>query len=196
MNKFSRCLTVFVAVICVAFMGVAALSTATYTDWKTIATKEYPRAEITKQAETIRGLEDDIKRAEDARVAALAAIAVDEKAISDPATGREVLLEQQLAQLQVQAHTLAEQFETEAKKAGAKLDELTLRREDTVRLQNQHDELVSQKLAAQAEVKRLRDLLFQARGVLERVERRRAALESQKGQYEEPAARAGTPGKT
>ncbi|MSR56179.1 MAG: hypothetical protein EXS05_00660 [Planctomycetaceae bacterium] len=183
MTKLSRCLTILVTVLAVAFLGVAAVTTAGRTDWQKIATKDFPKAAIATQQETIAELEKQIKITSDVMAGSAEAIAVDVKALTDPMTGREVVLERELEALIAQAHDLAVKTETEARTADARLDELKLRREDTVRLQNQFDELVSQKVAAQSEVKRLRDLLFQAQGVLERAIRRRKALQAEFGGY-------------
>ncbi|HTI50105.1 MAG TPA: hypothetical protein VL475_04110 [Planctomycetaceae bacterium] len=179
MTKFSRSLTIFVTVLAVAFMGVAAVTTATSTDWKEAATKKFPKARISEQQEQIRKLDEGISATENALKLALAGIAADVKALSDPETGRESELEKQLAGTEQRARELAQQIEAQARKADAKLEELQLRREDTVRLENQFAELQSQKVATQAEVKRLGDLLFQAKGMLDRVRRRRESLEAQ-----------------
>lgn len=179
MNKFSRILTIFVTVLCVAFMSVAAVSVAARTDWKTAATKTYPKSRIAEQQQILQKLDESIADFSAQQKTLLAAIDADVKALRDPATGREVELEKQLAQFELQAQQIAKQIEEEARKADTKLETLALRRDDVSRLQNQFDEFVSQKQAAEAESKRLRDLLFQARGVLERVQRRRQLLESQ-----------------
>jgi hypothetical protein len=179
MNQFSRILTVFVTVLCVLFMGVTAVTTATWTDWRQIAQKQFPPGEISKQKDQIQGLEEEIRTVEAKQIAAEAAIQLDKTAFTDPATGREVALEKRLAEAVQKAGQLFAETEIQAKKVNAKLDELKLRRQDTVRLQNEFDELVSQKLASQAEAKRLRDLLFQARAVLERAEHRRQLLQKQ-----------------
>lgn len=179
MTRFSRSLTIFVTILSIVFMGVAAVTTATSTDWKEIATKKFPKSRINEQQEQIRKLDESIKATDDAQKLAIAAIATDIKALTDPATGREAELEKQLAATEQRAHELAQQIEAQARKAEAKLDELQLRREDTVRLANQFAELQSQKVATQAEVKRLQDLLFQARGMLDRVRRRHESLEAQ-----------------
>lgn len=184
MNKFSRILTIFVTFLCVAFMSVAAVSVAARTDWKLAAQKTYPKATITEQQQKLQKLDESIAAVNAEQKTVLAAIDADVKALRDPMTGREVELEKQLAQLEAQAQQVAKQIEEQARKADAKLETLALRRDDVSRLQNQFDEFVSQKQAAEAESKRLRDLLFQARGVLERVERRRQLLESQSGGYE------------
>lgn len=181
MTTFSRVLTIAVTVFAVLFMGVTVVMTATRTDWKEVATQKFKKTDIAKQQEQIRAFEEQTAAFEAARQRALAAIAADEKAIDDPNTGREVEMEKLLTTLVEQAHTLAGEAEEQARKADVKLEEMRLRRDDAVRLQNQFDELVSQKVAAEAEAKRLRDLLFQAKGVLERLKRRQQSLEEQTG---------------
>lgn len=180
MNKFSRLLTIFVTVLSVAFMSVAAVSTAARTDWKEAATKTWKKARISEQQQELRDLEEKITAVGNEQKLALASIEADVKALTDPATGREAELEQNLAQLEQQARQLAKDIEEQARKADTKLETLSLRRDDVARLQNQFDEIVSQKEAAQQEAKRLRDLLVQAKGVLDRVERRREALTAEK----------------
>lgn len=184
MTKISRCLTILVTVLAVAFLGVAAVTTAGRTDWKTVATKDFPKKTNDDLKAAIDELDKQIKIYGDLNTGSAEAIAVDIKALTDPETGREVVLERELEALIVQAHELAVTVEAEARKTDARLDELKLRREDTVRLQNQFDELVSQKVAARGEVKRLKDLLFQAQGVLERAIRRRTALQAEFDGYE------------
>lgn len=181
MTTFSRVLTIAVTVFAVLFMGVTVVMTATRTDWKEVATQKFKKTDIAKQQEQIRAFEEQTAAFEAARQRALAAIAADEKAIDDPNTGREVEMEKLLTTLVEQAHTLAGEAEEQARKADVKLEEMRLRRDDAVRLQNQFDEIVSQKDAAKAEAKRLRDLLFQAKGVLERLKRRQQSLEEQTG---------------
>lgn len=186
MQKFSRILTIFVTVLCVAFMSVAAVSTAARTDWKTVATKTYPKSRIAEQQQALQKLDEGIADVNTQQKALVAAIEADVKALRDPTTGREVEIEQHLVQLETQAQQIAKQIEDQARKADVKLETLALRRDDVSRLQNQFDEFVSQKQAAEAESKRLRDLLFQARGVLDRVQRRRQLLESQSGAQAAP----------
>jgi chromosome segregation ATPase len=178
MKKFARPLTILVTVLAVVYMAVAAVGTATFTDWKGV--RKAQDEELRSQQAALADLDKRLADVDDkVRQAAEAAIAADEKALTDPATGREAELEKMLAQLEQRAHEVAQQIEVKARESNAKLDELKMRREDTVRLQGQHDELVSQKEAAEAEARRLRDLLHQARGVLERAQRRQRALESQ-----------------
>lgn len=181
MTRFSRPLTIFVTVIAVIFMGVAWVSTITFTDWREVATKQFPKAEIQKQQTELSRLDSESAAVDKAQQLALAAIEADVKAINDPNTGREVQLEAQLVQFEQQVRDIMQQVEGQARKTDAKLDELKLRREDVTRLQAQHDELASQRKSLEAEVKRLQDLLFQAKAMLERVERRRQWLEEEVG---------------
>ena len=183
MNKFSRPLTIFVTVLCISFMGVAAVSTAARTDWKTIATKTYPKTRIGEQQQQITKLDEEITAVNEEQKRVVAAMEADVKALTDPTTGREAELEQLLEQLVTQAQQVAKEIEQQARKEDTKLDTLSLRRDDVARLQNQFDEFVSQKDAALAESKRLRDLLVQAQGLLERAQRRLELLESQSGGY-------------
>jgi chromosome segregation ATPase len=181
MTKFSRLLTIAVTVLAVAFMGVALVTTATWTDWKKVANEQYPKNVIVEQQKSITKLQEEITTVEADQKSAVAGIEADVKALSDPATGREAELEKLHADLENKIRELAQQVEAEARKADVKLDELKLRREDVVRLQAQFDDLASQREASQIEVKRLQDLLFQARAMLERVERRRQWLEAEVG---------------
>ncbi|MBI3865354.1 MAG: hypothetical protein HY290_26055, partial [Planctomycetia bacterium] len=71
--------------------------------------------------------------------------------------------------------------DAESKKLQAKQDEDKRLREDVYRLRSQYEDLVAQKLDAEANVKRQRDLLFQAKGVLERVRLRAKLLDAEEG---------------
>jgi len=180
-TRISKGLTIAVTVMSVLFLGIAALTSAVSTNWKARATKEYPegfpKSEITKQQQTITELNADIKKAEDEQQAAIKAIEADTLALTAPDTGREAQLQAEILQLIDQAHEIAVQVEAEAKKVQARQDEDTRLREEVIRLKSQYEDLIDQKQTALANVQRLRDLLFQARGVLERVQRRKAALE-------------------
>lgn len=183
MTKFSRVLTILVTVLAVCFLGVAAVTTASRTDWKKVVTQDFTSKMLSDQKAQIDELDRDIKIATDLKTGSAEAIAADIKALTDPQTGREVVLERELEALIQQGHDLAEKAEAEARKTDARLDDLKLHREETVRLQNQFEELVSQKGAALVEVKRLRDLLFQAQGVLERAIRRHESLQQELEDY-------------
>lgn len=191
MTKFSKVLTIAVTVLCVAFMAVAAAMTATYTDWKARAA-EYPSSKLADQKKLITDLDAEstaldtaIKHARDTQV-------TDVDAMTDPAVGRLVQWEAELVKLEAQAKQLADQIEEEAKKVLAKLDELKLRREEVVRLRAQYDELIAQRQSAELQVRRIRDLLFQARGQLERVKHRKDLLEADGAKAEYDATPAAT----
>lgn len=182
MIKFSRILTVAVTVLAVAFMSVAAVAVAVRTDWRA-RTKQFSSAEISEQQQKISELDRQIKATEDELQASAAAIASDVTALTNPAGGAEARLEAQIKELVEQSRKLAGEIEVAASNSQSRLDELSLRREDAFRLEMQYDELVAQKQAAQAEVKRLQDLLIQAKGVRERVERRQKSLQEQGSAY-------------
>jgi chromosome segregation ATPase len=179
-TKVSKSLAVAVTAFSVLFLGVAAVTTATRTDWKTKATKEFPKATINEQTQKLQELDSQIVFVEKAITDAREFARADVQAIvdKDPAKGREANWETQLAALENQEHKLAEETEIEASKVNAKQDELTRRRDEIVRLRAQYEDLVAQKLAALADVKRLRDLLVQAQGTLDRVVRRQELLQS------------------
>jgi cell division protein FtsL len=191
MTKTSKALVIAVTVFTVIFMGVAAVMSTARTDWKAKATKEFPSSQIAAQRETIQKLDQGIEDLGRQQKIAEAGIAADEKALFAAETGREAVLEVELKQLIDEAHTLAEQIEVAAKKVEVKQDEDKRLREEVTRLKSQYDDLVAQKDDALTSVKRLRDLLFQAKGVLERVEKRQKALDAEKprdGTYEDRPA--------
>lgn len=171
MTKFSKPLAIFVTVMCVMFMGVTTVTTIARTDWKAELAK-YPSDVRSKQSARIQELDEQIKTTEERTKAAEAAIAADILAM----TARDTRWVAELNQKLAAAHDLANQVEAQSKVVQAKLDEGKLRREEVVRLMNQYEELVAQKEAAQAEVRRLRDLLFQSTGTLERVKHRNELL--------------------
>lgn len=182
MIKYSRVLTVVVTVFAVSFMAVAAVAVAVRTDWRE-RIKKFPSSEISDQQKQLSELDQKITATNEELQAWSAAVEADVKALTDPATGSEAQLEAQLKSLEEQSHKLAEEIEVAARQAQFKLDELKLRREDAFRLQAQYDELVSQKQAAMGEVKRLQDLLVQAKGVLERAQHRQRSLQAPAGSY-------------
>jgi chromosome segregation ATPase len=187
MTKASKALVIAVTVFSVIFMGVSAVISTARTDWKTKATKEFPSSKIAEQREMIGKLDQGIEDLGRQQKIAEVAIAADVKALFAAETGREAALEVELKQLIEEAHTLAEQVEVAAKKVEVKQDEDKRLREEVTRLKSQYDDLVAQKDDALASVKRLKDLLFQAKGVLERVEKRQKALEAdmpRDGSYE------------
>jgi len=179
MTKASKVLAVAVAVFSIIFMGVAAVMSTVRTDWKEKATKEFPKSRISEQQTQIADLDKEIESVTKQHDAARAGIEADVQAIIAQQTGREAQREKELAALIEEAHTLSEQFEVEAKKVQAKQEEDKRLREDVTRLKSQYEDLVAHKDDALANVKRLRDLLFQANGLLERVKKRRDALEAE-----------------
>jgi chromosome segregation ATPase len=189
MTKFSKFLTILVTSFSVLFMGIAAVMSTAQTDWKEKATKEFPQSRITEQKTRIADLGKEIESLDKQQKAAEKGIAEDSLAITTPDTGRVAKLETELTQLSDEARKVAGQVEEEAKKVGEKLDEDKRLREEVTRLMSQFEDLVAQKEDAVANVKRLRDLLFQATGVLERVKKRSKSLETEQGRnYEEPAS--------
>jgi chromosome segregation ATPase len=178
MTKASKVLTIVLTVFSIVFMGVAAVMSTVRTDWKEKATKEFPKSKITEQTEKIANLDKEIAAYESQQKAAAAAIAADEKSFIAPQTGREAQLEAELEKLVATVHELAGQIETEAKKVQLKQDEDKRLREEVTRLQTQYDDLLSQKYDVGETVKRQRDLLFQAKGILERVVHRLELLKA------------------
>jgi hypothetical protein len=187
-TKISKGLTIAVTVLSVLFLGVAALTSAVSTNWKERATKDFPKSRVAELEKEKADLNAGIKAAEEQQQASVKAIEADTQGLTAKNTGREALLEAELEQLIEQAHVLSEQLEAEAKKVQLKQDEDTRLREEVTRLRSQYEDLVDQRQAALADVQRLRDLVFQARGVLERAERRKAALvgaeEKEKKEYD------------
>jgi len=179
MTKASKVLAVAVAVFSIVFMGVAAVMSTVRTDWKEKATKEFPKSRITEQQTQIADLDKEIKAVTDQHEAAKAGITADVQALSAPETGREAQREAEFKKLVAEAHTIFEQFEAEAKKVDAKQEVDKRRREEVTRLKSQYEDLVAHKEDTLAQVKRLRDLLFQANGLLDRVKKRRDALEAE-----------------
>jgi chromosome segregation ATPase len=191
MKKASKALVIAVTVFTVIFMGVAAVMSTARTDWKEKATKEFPSSKIADQRTKIQDFDKNIEDLGRLQKAAEAGIAADEKALVAAESGREAALEVELQQLIDEAHNLADQVEAAARKVEVKQDEDKRLREEVTRLKSQYDDLVAQKDDALASVKRLKDLLFQAKGVLERVEKRQKALDAEKprdGTYEERPA--------
>ena len=181
MTKASKALTVALAAFSIIFMGVAAVMSTVRTDWREKATKEFPKSRITEQVEKIKELDEKIGSFETHQKEAAAAIEADVKSLFDPAVGREAQLEAQLAKLVEESNTLTAQIETDAKKVQLKQDEDKRLREEVTRLRAQYDDLVSQKYDVVETVKRQRDLLFQAKGVLERVQHRLELLKATAG---------------
>jgi chromosome segregation ATPase len=179
MTKTSKILTIVVTMGSVLFMAVAAVLSTVRTDWKEKATKEFPRSRITDQKAQLDDLDKEIKSVARLQADADAGIAADSLAITTPTTGRVAQLESELQKLIDEAHKLAEQVEAEAKTVDEKQDRDKRLREEVARLQSQYEDLVAEKENSLANVKRLRDLLFQAQGVLDRVQKRQKALNSE-----------------
>ncbi|MCY2967497.1 MAG: hypothetical protein NT069_28345 [Planctomycetota bacterium] len=176
-TKISKALTVLVTVLSLAFLGATAVSSIARTDWKTKA-NEFPRAktaELQVEIDKLKKQADDYAALTPLTVASIAAdlTAMELKAAR---------LNQYAVTLETEDKKLREINATTAVTAQAKLDTDKLRREEIQRLQAQYEELVSQRAAAQAEVLRLRDLLYQSRGVLQRAVRRNASLKDTLGQ--------------
>jgi DNA repair exonuclease SbcCD ATPase subunit len=175
MTKAGKVLTVFVVVIAVAFAGAATIDSATRTDWRFKAEREFSEKMIQAQSAEL----DELKKASDSLDLQLKAwqnaLVADVAALE----ARAARWNAELAQLADTDGKLFENVEVEKKKVQDRLDELSLRREEVSRLLTQYEELVAEKGMAQADARRLRDLLVQAKGNLERVERRHQNLKSQ-----------------
>jgi chromosome segregation ATPase len=183
MTKTSKVLTVLVTAFSILFMGITAVMSTAQTDWREKATKEFPKSRIADQTAQLDDLRKEIEALDKQQKLAVDGIAADSLAITAPNTGRVARLEAELVQLIDEAHKVAEQVEAEAKKVGAKQDEGKHLRDRVTRLTSQFEDLVAQKEDALMNVKRLRDLLFQARGVLDRVKKRQQALEAEGPTY-------------
>ncbi|HLJ11330.1 MAG TPA: hypothetical protein VKU82_09075 [Planctomycetaceae bacterium] len=182
MTKASRCLAIAVTVFAVVFMGVAAVMWTVRTDWKHKAQVEFPKKQIDEQNARLTELQKEIESVDKQQKDAVAHIASDVRAIGEPASGRVAQLEKELEELIEKSHAIAGQVEVDAKKVHDKQEVDKRLREEIARLQSQYDDLVAQKQGALADVQKTRDLLFQARGVLERAERRSKALKAQGAQ--------------
>jgi chromosome segregation ATPase len=188
MTKTSKHLTIVVTVFSIVFMGITAVMSTVRTDWKARATKEFPKDRIAAQMTQLQDLEKEIADLKLRQESAAKNIAADVQAIVAEQVGREAQLQTELAQLIEEAHTLAEQIEVEGKKVQLKQEEDKRLREEVTRLKEQYDDLVAQRSEAIDTVKRQRDLLFQAKGILERVTRRMESLRAEQGksgEYEE-----------
>jgi len=181
MTKSSKALTIVLTVFSILFMGVAAVMSTVRTDWRDKATKEFPKSKIAEQKERIDSLDKEIASLERQQKEAAVAIEADVKSFLAPQIGREAQLETELEGLIKTVRDLAGQIETEAKKVQLKQDEDKRLRDEVTRLKTQYDDLVSQKYDVEEIVKRQRDLLFQAKGVLERVTNRLNLLKAQEG---------------
>jgi chromosome segregation ATPase len=185
MTKFSKVLTVLATFLSIAFMGLAFVS------WATALTDHRQRdtdlkARIQPQKDRLTQLEGEIARAENRLKDAQLAIAADLPAFK----AREKLYQAQLDELAKTSGELSVQIAALSKKAREVGDEASLRREEGIQLANQLAELRAQKADAETEKQKLTDLLVQAQGVLDRVQRRNGNLKSDlpAGAYEEAAA--------
>ena len=178
MTKVSKVLTIVLTVFSIIFMGVAAVMSTVRTDWKEKATKEFPKSRIVEQTAKIADLTKESESLDLQQKAAAVAIEADIKSFLAPQIGREAQLEAELEKLVEEARALAGQVETDAKKVQLKQHENKRLREEVTRLRTQYDDLVSQKYDVAETVKRQRDLLFQAKGILERVKHRLELLEA------------------
>lgn len=175
MTRFSRILTIVVTLFSIGFMAVAAVAVVVRTDWRARA-KEFPDPKLNEQQQQIAALDTQIGTTEKNLKDWNDAVEADDKLLSD----RIALLQNELQTLEDRSHKLSEEIEAAAARTQTRLDDLKLRREDIFRLQAQYDELVAQKHAVEEDVKRLKDLLIQAQGVLLRVESRHKSLEAEK----------------
>jgi uncharacterized membrane protein YccC len=175
-TTISKVLTVLVTALSLAFLGAAAVSSVARTDWKGKA-NEYPRNKTQELVGKIDALKAEADNYAKQTPLVLAAIDTDQKAMISKAE----VLKAYSTQQEAEDKKLRQLNDATAVAAQGKLDVDKARREEVVRLQAQFEELLSQRLAAEAEVARLRDLLNQSRGVLERAARRNQALKSSLG---------------
>ena len=166
-TTISKVLTVLVTALSLAFLGAAAVSSIARTDWK-VKANEYPRNKTQELQAKIDALKAEAANYAQQTPLVVGAIDVDQKSMIAKA---EVLKNYSIQQ-ESEDKKLRQQNDATAVAAQGKLDVDKARREEVVRLQAQFEELLSQRLAAEAEAARLRDLLNQSRGVLERAARR------------------------
>ena len=181
MTKTSKFLTILVTFFSILYMGTAFMMWAVQVNWKEKANVEFPKKTIDDQKVRIQELDQLIAATDKQHEEAKKGIAADILAISAPEIGRAALLEKEWAQLNVEVSNVAGQIEAEAKKVQAKQDEDKKLREDVQRLQSQYQDLVEQRTDAEANVKRLRDLLVQSEGVLARLRARSRLLDIDEG---------------
>jgi hypothetical protein len=175
-TTISKVLTVLVTALSLAFLGAAAVSSVARTDWKGKA-NEYPRNKTQELQGKIEALKTEAENYAKQTPLVVAAIDTDQKAMISKAD----VLKTYSTQQEAEDKKLRQQNDATAVAAQGKLDVDKARREEVVRLQAQFEELLSQRLAAEAEVARLRDLLNQSRGVLERAARRNQTLKTSLG---------------
>jgi hypothetical protein len=175
-TTISKVLTVLVTALSLAFLGAAAVSSIARTDWK-VKANEYPRNKTQELQAKIDALKAEAANYAQQTPLVVGAIDVDQKSMIAKA---EVLKNYSIQQ-ESEDKKLRQQNDATAVAAQGKLDVDKARREEVVRLQAQFEELLSQRLAAEAEAGRLRDLLNQSRGVLERAARRNQTLKTSLG---------------
>jgi len=178
LTKISQSLTVLVTVLSLAFMGGAMASSIARTNWKEKIANEFPRAKVQELQTQIDALTKERDNYAALVQPTLAAIDADQKEMVTKAA----LLNEYARKLETDDVAAREANAASAVTAQQKLDTDKMRREEVQRLFAQYEELLSQRQAAEAEVQRLRDLLYQSRGVLQRAEGRNAALRQALGQ--------------
>lgn len=176
-TKISKILTILVTVLSLSFLGATAVSSIARTNWKEKAA-EFPEKKAQELQTEITGLNQERDNYTALIGQTSKTIEIDQAAM----LARETNLQQYAKTLETEDRKLREQNSTESQSAQEKLDVDKMRREEIQRLQAQYEELVSQREAAQSEVKRLRDLLYQERGVLQRAQRRQQSLQTALGQ--------------
>lgn len=181
MTKASKILTILVTVFSILYMGISFMMWTVRADWREKATKEFTKEQIAKQRTQIDELEKEIATTDKQHDDAKKAIAADIVSITAPEIGREAQLEAEWAALSAEASAIAGQVDAEAKKVQDKEEENKRLRDDVYRLKEQYDDLVAQRSDAEANVKRQRDLLFQAKGILERLRLRARLLDAEEG---------------
>jgi chromosome segregation ATPase len=135
---------------------------------------------LQEQQQKIQTIEQSLPGMQAALEQARQAIDVDVKAIS----ARAQELEAQRVQVAAAVADLERQADAKAKQADGTAQVVKLRYQELLRLRNELEELKSQAAAAVSEEARLRDLLYQVEGDLERVKRRQQLLKSDSKQYE------------
>lgn len=181
-TTISKVLTVLVTALSLAFLGAAAVSSVARTDWK-LKANEYPRNKTQELQGKIDALKAEADNYAQQTPLVVAAIDTDQKSMIAKAE----VLKAFSVQQESEDKKLRQQNDATAVAAQGKLDVDKARREEVVRLQAQFEELLSQRLAAEAEVARLRDLLNQSRGVLERAARRNQSLKISLGRRDSKA---------
>lgn len=181
-TTISKVLTVLVTALSLAFLGAAAVSSVARTDWKGKA-NEYPRNKTQELQGKIDALKAEAENYAKQTPLVVAAIDTDSKAMVTKAD----VLKAYSTEQEAEDKQLRQKNDAVAVTAQAKLDVDKARREEVVRLQAQFEELLSQRIAAEAEVSRLRDLLNQSRGVLERAARRNESLKTSLGRGDRKA---------